>query len=338
MLSPRENMIRAFRHEETEYLPFSLTDFTGAFLPIGDTPRPTSDGRYVDGWGVQWLRQEIGNMPNEAVPPVVEDICDWRDYLRFPDLDALDWEKMGAETQARWQNDNRLRCVTFFNGVWERFYLLCGFENALCYLLTDPDEAAEMIDAIAQFRVETVRRLGKYFKPDKILMLDDYGSSDRLMMSAPVWREIIKPALKKVVDATHKEGILYEHHSCGFVAPLMDDLVELGVDGLQPVGIANDPISIKQKYGSKITVMGGFDIQNVFDNHETTYEQAYENALYMIERLAPGGSYIVHHPSMVRGPNYKEVNRGLVDAINEYDRRCGVPYPLRNDSINPFDR
>ena len=94
MLSPRENMIRAFRHEETEYLPFSLTDFTGAFLPIGDTPRPTSDGRYVDGWGVRWLRQEIGNMPNEAVPPVVEDICDWRDYLRFPDLDALDWEKM----------------------------------------------------------------------------------------------------------------------------------------------------------------------------------------------------------------------------------------------------
>ena len=322
MLSVRENMRRAFQHKLTEWVPFVSTDMTYAHIPcLGDGPRPREDGTMYDGFGVRWINQPgVGNMHDETVPPIVQDITCWRDYVKFPDLDAFDWERGGAETNARWEQEDKFRGINLYNGMWERAYMLCGFENALCYLLTDPDEIADLISAIADFRVEEINRIGKYYKADRILMHDDYGSSNRLMMSEDTWREIIKPNLAKVVNAIHENGMLYEHHSCGYTAPLVKHLVELGVDALQPVGIDNDPVKLKREFGSQIAIMGGFDIQGIFDNVETTYEVAYAEAMKTLEALAPGGSYIVLHPSMIQGPNFEETDRGLRDALRDYNK------------------
>ena len=75
-----------------------------------------------------------------------------------------------------------------------------------------------------------MRISGKYYKPDVLCAHDDYGSNNKLMMSVDLWREFYKEPLRRLIEETHKQGMIYEHHSCGYIAPLFDELVELGID------------------------------------------------------------------------------------------------------------
>lgn len=321
MISVRENILRAYRHQETAWVPFIDTDVHSIFCPaLGDAPRPNENGELFDGFGVKWIPQEnTGNMVDETIPPVIEDIEDWREKLVLPDIESFDWEKAGAEANAIWEKEDKLRTVPFFNGLWERFYFLCGFENALCNTMIDPEETFALLSCIADLRVREIELVGKYYKPDKIFMHDDYGFDTTLMISEETWRELVKPNLKRIVDAMHEYNIIYEHHSCGYTAPLIEDLIELGVDALQPVHPTNKPFELKKKYGSKICFQGGFDSQGVYDNDRCTYEMAYEETMRTLRAMAPGGSYVVQHPNMVHGKSFEVSNRGFLDALNEYN-------------------
>jgi len=96
---------------------------------------------------------------------------------------------------------------------------------------------------------------------------DDYGTQERLLLHPNMWRELVKPRVKKLIQSIKRNfsHIKIQLHSCGSIAEIIPDLIEIGFDILNPVQPARgmDHINLKRKYGSEICFHGGFDIQEV---------------------------------------------------------------------------
>ena len=303
-MTPRENALLTYRHKTPEYIPCNLTDF-GMVIPAGYLDRYFGQTEGVDGFGVKWIFDKAVGAPVPAPgKPMLEDILDWKEVVRFPDLDAIDWAKM-AEEDAKPRPDplaaftggvdrgEKLRMCLITNGLFERMHDLMGFEGALMALLEEPEACEELLTAITDYRIAHIRKIAAHYQVDVINMQDDYGGGDRMLMSPELWREMFKPQLKRIVDTVHELGMLYQHHSCGYIEPIIGDLVELGVDAIDPLQPCNDLAAIKERYGDKLTLCGGFNTGGLLDLPETTPEQIGEEYRRVVDTLAPGGGYVV---------------------------------------------
>lgn len=181
------------------------------------------------------------------------------------------------------------------NGPFERLHAMMGFENALIALVSDPDECYEYIKAIEDWEIEYFKKIAKYYNVDVINAHDDYGARDRMFMSPELWRKLIKPHLKRMVDACHEEGIMYQHHSCGYIELIIEDFVEIGVEAIDTLqgGSNKNLVELKNKYGSQITFCGGFDNQGILEAPAVIPEKIKAEYKRVIDDLAPGGSFVV---------------------------------------------
>jgi uroporphyrinogen-III decarboxylase len=180
------------------------------------------------------------------------------------------------------------------NGMFERMHACMGFENALIALLDDPESCKEYLKAMADWKIEYFKKIVKYYKPDIINAHDDYGSNDRMFMSPETWRELFKPELARMVKACHDLGVYYQHHSCGYIEPIFDDLVEIGVDAIDPLQACNTNLAqLKKRYGDKIAFCGGFDNVGVLEYPGSSPEDIKKEYRRVVDMLAPGGGYVV---------------------------------------------
>ena len=123
---------------------------------------------------------------------------------------------------------------------------------------------------------------------------DDYGSQQNLLWSPEVWRQFVKPRQKQLFDLAHERGYKIMQHSCGSIVKIIPDLVEIGLDGLQPIQVTAegmDPIELKSDFGSKLTFMGAIDGQGVMVNG--TPSEVKVEVSRIIDLLGVDGGYIV---------------------------------------------
>jgi uroporphyrinogen decarboxylase len=321
----RENILRVYRHEEPLFVP-SINDVDMSFFKVvGEIA--TEVGVYRDAWGVQWILQEgqPGPIQNESIPPVLEDVTQWREKITFPDLDKADWETAAQEETAKWDRTNKISNVIIPNGLWERYFSLCGFQQALCNILLEPEATFELIGAIADHRVGMLQKIAQYFKPDKIQLHDDYGMERNMFFSVDTWRELIKPHLKKIVDACHDCGMIYEHHSCGYIAPILDDLVEMGIDAWNPVQYANDPPALFKKYRGKLTLVGGFNDRLFVD--VAASEEEKEASVREIVRLGAACGTFVPRPASGYEAYLDMINKAIYENNKPIYDRMGLSGP-----------
>ena len=281
-------LLEVYRHKNTGYVPCFFTDFDFS-KPAEINERPEQGGK--DWFGVEW------QFVPEALAPMVKpgtqrltDICRWKEELTFPDLDSRDWETL-AETD-KWDRENKISYIMLINGIFERTHALMGFEDALCAMYEEPEALHELIDAITEYKLRVIRIIGTYYRPDVLCFHDDYGTNDKLMMSKELWREFYKEPLRRVIDETHRQGIFYEHHSCGYIEPIFDELAELGIDAIDPLQITNPIRELKDRYQDRVTFAGGYDTQNVFDRVGVTEEEIRAEVRRTLALLAPGGSFV----------------------------------------------
>ena len=313
-MNAKENILMAYRHEEPLWVPSQTTD-QDTCLPTIVMEGPKGYGVTVDAFGVSWTFAEgmEGPMVTRGTKRL-EDITAWRAHLKIPDPKSYDWERGAREDTAQWDRENKLSSVIIINGLFEQFHAMTGVEDALCGLLMEEEASEDLLGALTDYRIEEIKLIAQYYKPDKIQFHDDYGSNDRMFMSLETWRNMIKPHLKRIVDTVHSQGMLYEHHSCGYIAPLIEDFIELGIDALNPLQLSNHPYELKQKYGKQICFVGGFDNQGILDRQGAGYRERYEECLYRIGLMAPGGSWVAE-PAMI-DPG---ITGPLVDALYEYN-------------------
>ena len=137
-----------------------------------------------------------------------------------------------------------------------------------------------------------------------------------------------------MVDAVHGLGMIYQHHSCGKIHDLIPELVELGIDALNPVQIQNNPLEVKQQFGDRLTVCGGFNNQGVLDNPDSTAEQIRDSINETLNTMAPGGKWIALCGFLDRFPERQQI---WLDCLDEYNRplmeKAGVPFVKHTASI-----
>ena len=324
-ITRRENILKAYRHETPHFIPsYSDCDFC---IPSALEEGPTQIGASKDGWGVTWLlfRGQPGPIQDEKVPVVLDDVTKWKEIVQFPDVETYDWETCAAKDTAAWDRENKISNVVLVNGLWERFFALHGFENSLCDILVEPEATCELLHAIAEHKVTYMKKIAKYYKADKIQLHDDYGTERSLFMSIDTWREIIKPNLKIIVDACHELGMIYEHHSCGYIKPLIDDFVELGIDAWNPVQYTNGPNELIPAYKGKLTFVGGFN-DRIFVNPEATDADKKASIGETVNTLGETGNWV---PLLSVGDDYMQF---ASDTIHNYNvpkyKSLGLDGPL----------
>ncbi len=290
-ITRRDNILKAYHHQVPDYIP-SVSDCDICYPSVLEE-YPTQLGAYKDSWGVIWHLYEgqAGQIQHPNDPVVVQEITEWKDVVRFPDLDAVDWAAGASKDTASWDRENRISNIVLVNGLWERFYSLSGFENGLCNIMVDPEASFELLSAIADHKIKYLKKLAEYYKPDKIQFHDDYGTERSLIMSVDDWRELIKPNLKKIVEACHALGIIFELYSGGYIVPILEDLIEIGIDAWSPVQNTNEPLVIMEMYRDKLTLVGAFN-DRITDSSDAGTEEKRDSIIHTINTFGETGSWI----------------------------------------------
>ena len=311
---PKENIMMAYRHQLPFYMPSMFTD-VNLFQANPSMERYCGGGTGTDGFGVEWKFEPKAAAPMTTQKHLIDSITDWK-KIKFPDLEAIDWEKQ-ADTDAHtdmmalvagaglvpyadghsiFDDDSKFNMCMVINGPFERMHAVEGFANALCDLVEEPEAAYDFISAVADYKCAYFHKIATYYKADGINAHDDYGAADRLFMPLETWRKLIKPNLAKMVEQVHKDGLIYQAHSCGYIEPLIADYIDVGVDAIDTLQGGSNPnlAELKKKYADKITFCGGFDNQYVLERPGVTAEEIKAEYRRTVDLLAPGGSYVVY--------------------------------------------
>ncbi|MEG2417941.1 MAG: uroporphyrinogen decarboxylase family protein, partial [Eubacterium sp.] len=181
---------------------------------------------------------------------VLDDICDWQEVVQFPDLETWDWENAKlVDHISDIDRANNLVNIVVCNGMFERLHVLMGFEDALCALITEKEAVAAFFDAIVDYKIALIAKLKEHYNPDVITFHDDWGTQKALFFSPALWKELIKPRMKKIIDFTHQCGIGFIMHSCGKLDDIIEEVCEIGVDTLQCMDINDLERALKISQG-----------------------------------------------------------------------------------------
>lgn len=171
---------------------------------------------------------------------------------------------------------------------------IVGTQNFFLLLFDQPEFIAGVLDGLTDYYTQlglNAIRMGI----DMIRVGDDVGAQQAMMISPKQWRELAKPRFERMFNAFRKENpeLFIKLHSCGDYSPILPDEIDLGVhlSGLmQPTGGLKNQAEIKKKYGDKIALVGGFDVQRLLPRGQV--EEVRQGVLQVMKNLAVGGGYI----------------------------------------------
>ncbi|MDA3960741.1 MAG: hypothetical protein PF961_08120 [Planctomycetota bacterium] len=157
--------------------------------------------------------------------------------------------------------------------VWERAWYLRGMERLVYDFVENPEFANALLDLIT---ARSCRRAAAFAAAgvDVLHLGDDVGTQSRLMMSPVTYRTWLKPRLAAVIAAAKaaKPDIIVRYHSCGYVVELIPDLIEAGVEVLDPIQPESmDVAGLVREFGSELSFNGGLGTQTLMP-HGTPQE------------------------------------------------------------------
>jgi len=291
-LSPKENMLRLLRFNEPEYIPFGLEAVESFshrdamfFRGNGDS----SLREWTDIWGVRFrlADEKFGDSAYPVSHPLLS--LDDIEKFNFPDPNdpgIMENVKKGINSVDR---SSRLVMLSNPAFMFVRSWLLHGMENLLAGMIAEPENVELLLEKIYLYQEVIIKR-SMELKPDIIHFGDDAGITKALMMNPVIWRKMIKPRLKKIIDLCKNSGVIVLMHCCGRVDEIIDDIIEMGVDILNPIQAgANDLRMIKNKSKGKLTLYGGMDSHTIMTSDSGTVSALTEKILGI---LGEDGGYI----------------------------------------------
>jgi uroporphyrinogen decarboxylase len=156
---------------------------------------------------------------------------------------------------------------------------------------------------------------------DGIWTGDDFGAQNGMMISPDMWRRIFKPRMAEVFQEFRSVNpdVMVMYHCDGAIAPILDDLIEIGLDVFNPVqpGVpGHEPSELKAKFGDRLSFWGAIDQQQLLPNG--TPEQIDADVKAKIEALGPGGGYMVAPAHILQGDTPLENVEALIDAVKRH--------------------
>ncbi len=325
----RENVMAIFNREQPDFYGDLMHAVSFIADPVLKADAVPQDGlEHKDGWGTVrvFLPGAPGAHPHLTPDNIViKDIEKWKEQLVVPSLDNLDWSEARAQAVAI-DRSERLACAYCPGGLFERSHFLMGVENALCNYLEYPEEMAELLRVIADYKIEFIRQLARETHPDIIFYHDDWGTKQNLFLPPRVWRELIKPLQQEISDAIHEGGMIYMHHADCICEPIVEDMVELGVDVWQGVIAQNNIPDIQRRTQGKLAMIGGIDGPKI-DIENITEEQIRAEVRRAIDEYCPAGRFF---PGIPNGRCYRDWNNEIaMDELAVYGKKWAQEHPVK---------
>jgi uroporphyrinogen decarboxylase len=270
-------------------------------------------------WGVtlkNW--KHIASTP-EFIDFTIKDPDSWRKAKArmTPSVDRIDWAYL-AKNYATWRKEGRW--VT--GGLWFGFDIThswaVGTERVLMALIEDPEWCVDMFNHeldVGLALLDQVWQKGYTF--DEVGWPDDMGFKLNQFFSVNTYRELLKPVHKRAVDWAHAKGVKVHLHSCGDIRPLIPELLDIGIDCLNPIEVkaGMDPLAIKGQYGDKLVLHGG--INAVLWDDMAAIEAEMRRVL---PELKKGGGYIFSSDHSVPSSVSLDGFRRIVELAKELGR------------------
>jgi uroporphyrinogen decarboxylase len=290
------------------------------------------DNSYVDIWGTRWRKPPSSLYYDMVEFPIKDATLDDLKRYRWPDPHDPG-RTDGLRERARRLAEETDRAVVLDVagfGVFEQGWALRGFENFLADLIAEAAFAEALIQGVADYQMALYERVLAEVGPyvDVVMVAEDLGTQSGPMVLPEIYRRMIKPAQKRVWNfiKSRTTAKLFLH-SCGAVRAFIPDLVEIGVDILNPVQVAAkgmDPKALKAEFGRDLTFWGGgCDTQKVLTFG--TPDQVEAEVRRRIAELAPGGGFVFNQIHNVQPQVPAENIVRMLDTVLEYGR-----YPLRH--------
>jgi len=281
----------------------------------------------TDGWGVKRAMPKDGGLYYDIVVhecplrnATVEDLEEYN----WPDPADPGFTRGIIEKAKKLREETDYAVVGDFNfeSWYENCWYMRGFEQWYKNFYRNPEFVEALLDITAelhmQFLVKILDAVGEYL--DVVMQGDDLAIQDGPVMSPEMYRKFIKPRQAKIFDLIkQKTDAKLFYHCCGSVRTLIPDLIEIGVDIINPVQVSAkgmDTKELKEEFGNKICFWGAVDTQHVLPYG--SQKEVKEEVKKRIDDLAPGGGYILTSVHNVQSDVPPENIMAMCEALQNY--------------------
>jgi len=330
-MTPRERVLKAIAHEETDIVPYKieitreadekLAKYYGGpeyreqiidhYVTASPTffqaiaPYPQPDGTRLDLCGSRWEALQIEHL----IEPCLKEAS--LEKAVFPDLsDPVLYEPVVEATRI---HPDKFTLGVFLMTLFERSWALRGMTGILTDMAAEPEFCELLYDRILEWDLHILNKLCD-IPVDGIYFTDDLGCQKGLIMGPHYWRQYLKARLARLFDYAHVHGKYVLLHSCGDNSEIMGELIEIGVDifnPLQPEPM--DIFEVKRRYGDRVTFDGGISTQVTLP-YGTPVDVRSETELCLRE-LGRGGGYIIGPNKPIMGDVPVENAVALIEGI-----------------------
>ena len=276
-----------------------------------------------DMWGVVWK-------------PVSNDFCTYNEVVHHPlagmetleELRAYPWPSPDWLSVSHLREDissinqSERRAIVWSAGTFfETAWWLRGFEQFLVDMVERPDITEFILMKATRFLKEvTMRALeAAAGQIDILWSASDIGMQSGMMFSPDLWREQIKPWQRELIEPFRQMGLKTRYHSDGAIVPVIEDLIEMGLDLLDPIqpkAKGMEAEHLKARFGGRISFYGGVDTQELLPFGSA--RQVEEEVVRLIRVLGANGGYIVAASNAVQPDVPMENILALYRTAGEY--------------------
>jgi len=253
---------------------------------------------YTDPWGIRWCyaKNAFGSFTEIAEHPLAGDPSRL-DSFEIPDPEAGGQYDAFRRMKAAYGKEKFLIGSSQIS-IFEASWYLRGLDTFLMDLVAEPDYAHALMDKVMQFPLGAARKFVD-LGADMVWFGDDVSMQSGMMISREMWRKFLKGRYALLFAACKEAGprVKIAYHSCGNCETILDDLIEIGLDVLNPIQpTAMDPMKIKKRYGKRLALFGGLCVQHVMPRGNP--DEVRKAVLNLKAGCGKGGGYILapaHH-------------------------------------------
>jgi uroporphyrinogen decarboxylase len=337
MMKPRDVILESIHRREPPVVPYTLHFEGGTDLELDaylgttswrerlvpyivsvapvhtDIRIPIDSAHELDGYGGIWrVDRAVWHLEK---PPLAQPSLEG---YAFPTVETFYKPEWKTEAQAVIaQNPDSYIMANLGWGLFERSWNLRGFENLLLDAISEPDFFEEVLDRLTELYLKLVD-LTAALPVDGILFGDDWGHQQGIILGPKRWRKFLKPRWAQIYGRVHDHGKTVFHHSCGSVAEIMPDLIEIGMDFLesvQPEAAGMNPYELKCRWGDQIGFWGGLGSQSVIPFG--TPDEIRRETRRLRTEMGRGGGYILAPAKPIQPGTPVQNAAALLEVLTE---------------------
>lgn len=351
-MTTKERFLRMYSHQEADRIPIIDSPWAGTIarwqregMPVGmdwveyfDVDRTANIGVditpryekkiiedtpeyqiYTTAWGVTQKSFKQQDSTPEFLDFKVTTPEAWAEAKKRMTVedDRIPWDRL-KQNYDKWTAEGRWITAGFWFGFDVTHSWMVGTETLLIAMYEEPEWVTDMFNTYLDSCIALFDKVWDAgYRFDCINWPDDMGYKGRTFFSNDMYRELLKPVHKRAIEWAHKKGIYAHLHSCGNIMSRIDDLVEIGIDALNPLEVkaGMEPLTLKQKYGDKLVLHGGVNAV-LWDDKEAIIAE--------IERVVPAlkenGGYIFSSDHSIPNSVSLENFRAIVETVKRVGR------------------